>query len=97
MPICDPNIGHMSTDGSRLITSGGITTIAGLTQQDLVQMYPTPPSHESHNPSLSPMVSNDLVGSCMTVLSPDKRHTKLITENDQLEITIEPFRPKWVR
>lgn len=92
-PICDPNI--ISTDGSRLITSGGITTIAGLTQQDLVQMYPTPPSHESHNLSLSPIVSNELSGSCMTILSPDKRHTKLITENDQLEITIEPPRFKW--
>uniref|UniRef100_T2MAZ0 Mediator of RNA polymerase II transcription subunit 13 n=1 Tax=Hydra vulgaris TaxID=6087 RepID=T2MAZ0_HYDVU len=92
-PVCDPNI--ISTDGSRLITSGGITTIAGLTQQDLVQMYPTPPSHESHNLSLSPIVSNELSGSCMTILSPDKRHTKLITENDQLEITIEPSRFKW--
>ena len=88
-------IGGTHDDTSQMITAltnnSSMTTTSGLTNQDLAQMFPTPPSLEPPHQTMSPtsldlQTSNSNVS--VSLLSPEVQQSISIHENDALEINL---------
>ena len=96
MNVPDPILGPPFVDDmcTKIITSQSTTNVSsGLTTQDLQQMFPTPPSLDSHSTAMSPalnVVPESLVNvTCSMALTSPENQMITIHENQNLEINLE--------